>query len=383
MEQGPSHIRASSGAAIIRVGLTEAHGMAVEQSQYPPEGVEYVFLRPTRSSHPIIKSAIKGFMRSYASADCDLIEAVISPVITRQRWIYSCENFQVPAAFTIWGASLPRFVRVAAIRRLLLQPNCRTVVFWSRAGQETLRTYGGLESSDQLWQKTTVVYPAVRTVPAAKVRMDRSVRTLLFSGDFFRKGGVNVVDAFETLKPAYPDLTLLLCCDKNIDFNTPNAALRAEYLSKVQSITGIELLGRRPRSELLEQILPSTDVYLLPTYVETFGMAILEAMAYGIPVIATNHFAIPEMVINGETGILIDTAAFDCERLFRGYVVRTIPDGFRRYVTASLCRDLSRLIETPALVARLGVAALERARSVFSFDARNKRMLQIYRDAMQ
>ncbi|MFT4803964.1 MAG: glycosyltransferase involved in cell wall biosynthesis [Psychroserpens sp.] len=44
---------------------------------------------------------------------------------------------------------------------------------------------------------------------------------------------------------------------------------------------------------MLEQVLPETDVFVSPTYEEAFGFALLEASAYGIPVISTNHYAIP------------------------------------------------------------------------------------------
>ena len=47
-------------------------------------------------------------------------------------------------------------------------------------------------------------------------------------------------------------------------------------------------------------------------------MAILEAMAFGIPVIITNHFAIPALIQDGVGGALIETKRFKCEQLFGG-----------------------------------------------------------------
>jgi glycosyltransferase involved in cell wall biosynthesis len=47
------------------------------------------------------------------------------------------------------------------------------------------------------------------------------------------------------------------------------------------------------------------DIFILPSILEGFGIVLLEAMAVGIPVVATNVHGIKEVVINGESGILV------------------------------------------------------------------------------
>ena len=220
-------------------------------------------------------------------------------------------------------------------------------------------------------------------MPDDLVRFQDEQITLLFTGDFLRKGGVNVLDAFEQAQKSYPGIRLVLCCNKAIDFRTANAALRSECLEKIRTNSGITFMGRVPRERLLQEILPSTDIYLIPTYVETFGFAILEAMAFGLPVISTNHFAIPEMIEPGVSGFLIDTSDFDCDRLFKGYVVNEIPRDFREHVTEQLYDYMCRLIGSLELRKRLGLAALGVARTRFSVEARNKRLLEIYREALR
>jgi glycosyltransferase involved in cell wall biosynthesis len=238
-------------------------------------------------------------------------------------------------------------------------------------------------SDPQLLRKVEVVYPAIRKVEDEFIRFHDGSQgvSLLFSGDFFRKGGVNVIDAFERAQKLYPNLKLRLCCGESMDFNTPNLALREEYLRKIKANPGV-MFGRATREELVRQILPHTDVYLLPTYTETFGFAILEAMAFGIPTISTNFFAIPEMLEHNVSGLLIDTSRYDCERLFRGYTVKEIPPDFREHVTEQLFRFMCSLIESVELRKRIGLAALETARTKFSFEVRNRIMLKIYREAL-
>lgn len=55
----------------------------------------------------------------------------------------------------------------------------------------------------------------------------------------------------------------------------------------------------------LEEIVSSSDLFLLPSEAESFGMAALEAMACEVPVIATNAGGMPEVVDDGETGYLL------------------------------------------------------------------------------
>jgi N-acetyl-alpha-D-glucosaminyl L-malate synthase BshA len=61
-------------------------------------------------------------------------------------------------------------------------------------------------------------------------------------------------------------------------------------------------LGNVPN---LEEVVGASDVFLLPSESESFGMAALEAMASEVPVIGTRSGGLPEVVIDGETGFLL------------------------------------------------------------------------------
>jgi len=366
----------------IRVGFTEAHGMAKEVARNPPAGVEFSFIRPLPTSRfRMIRSPIKGYFGHYEAEDVDLIEAIMSPVRTKNRWVCSLATFAEACAFDIAGAPIPRSLRVAYITRLFSRPNFKKLMFWSQAASETVSTYAGIDRST-LNGKDAVVYPAVRRIDDDLVRYGDHDLRLFFSGDFFRKGGVNVVDAFERARKQYAGITLTVCCDERIDFNTPNQSLRAEYLDKLKTLPGIVNRGRLSREELLAKVYPETDILLMPSYVEAFGMAILEAMAFGIPVISTNHFAIPEIIEDGVSGLLIDTKGFACDRMFKGYTVRDLPRDFREYMTDAVYKQMCRLIDSLELRKSLGQAALGVARTKFSFERRNEIVSGIYRQAV-
>jgi glycosyltransferase involved in cell wall biosynthesis len=367
---------------MLSIGLTEAHGLAVELALAPPPGVTYSFIEPRAGGSRLITSPIEGFLGRYDGAGHDLLEAVLSPILTRSPWVFSLAALPQATAFGFCGLPLPRSLRIAGIKHLLLQDNFKKLIFRSQAGRKTLHTYGRIDDNRVL-ERVEVVYPAVRCVPDELVRFQNSDMTLLFTGDFFRKGGVNVLDAFERAQTAYPGIKLILCCDEAVDFRTGDGKLRSESLQRIRSNPGILFMGRVPRERLLREILPAIDVYLIPTYVETFGFSILEAMSYGLPVISTNHFAIPEMIEHGVSGLLVDTSQFACEQLFKGYVVNDLPQAFREHVTEQLHQYICMLIGSLDLRRKLGLAALQIARTKFSIEARNARLLEIYRSAVR
>jgi N-acetyl-alpha-D-glucosaminyl L-malate synthase BshA len=60
------------------------------------------------------------------------------------------------------------------------------------------------------------------------------------------------------------------------------------------------------KQEQMEEILAVADLFLLTSEYESFGLAALEAMAAGVPVVSTNAGGLPEIAIQGETGFLDD-----------------------------------------------------------------------------
>lgn len=87
----------------------------------------------------------------------------------------------------------------------------------------------------------------------------------------------------------------------------------AERLSRELGIAEhTRFLGKQ---SALPQILSAADIFLLPSQSESFGLAALEAMSCGVPVVATNMGGIPEVVSHGETGYIAELG--DIKRMAR------------------------------------------------------------------
>jgi glycosyltransferase involved in cell wall biosynthesis len=118
----------------------------------------------------------------------------------------------------------------------------------------------------------------------------------------------------------------------------------------------VRLLGER--SDVAE-LLRAAEIFVLSTRSEGLPLSVLEAMAAGLPVVASDVGGVPELVVDGETGLLV-------------------PPGDPGLLAAAI----ERLLEDPSLSRRLGEAG--RARIADHFDIARVRQahVDLYRDLL-
>jgi N-acetyl-alpha-D-glucosaminyl L-malate synthase BshA len=104
----------------------------------------------------------------------------------------------------------------------------------------------------------------------------------------------DVVRVFARIRKAMP-ATLLMIGDGP---DRSDAEREAEELSVTDDVL---FLGRLDR---VTSILQASDLFVLPSQTESFGLAALEAMACGVPVVATRAGGLPEIIDDGVNGIL-------------------------------------------------------------------------------
>jgi alpha-maltose-1-phosphate synthase len=117
---------------------------------------------------------------------------------------------------------------------------------------------------------------------------EREPIVLFIGRDYLRKGGDSLVEAFRLVKEAVPDARLQL-----VGTRDPPALPGIERLGWVHDRAEVADLYRRAR------------VFCLPSRFEPYGLALVEAMAHGLPCVGTNAGAMPEIVSDGETGLLV------------------------------------------------------------------------------
>lgn len=104
---------------------------------------------------------------------------------------------------------------------------------------------------------------------------------------------------------------------------------------ELQICKHIRFLGQQTS---LVELLSLTDIFLLPSQSESFGLSALEAMSCGVPVVATNIGGIPEVVIHGETGYVAELG--DISRMAK-YVVELIENPKKWNVFSKNARKLA------------------------------------------
>lgn len=107
----------------------------------------------------------------------------------------------------------------------------------------------------------------------------------------------DVVKIFEKIRKKIPAKLIMIG-------DGPERAEAEDLIKKFCNLqTDVRFLGKQ---EQVEEIFSITDLFLLPSEYESFGLAALEAMACKIPVVSSNAGGLPEININGETGYLCD-----------------------------------------------------------------------------
>jgi L-malate glycosyltransferase len=109
------------------------------------------------------------------------------------------------------------------------------------------------------------------------------------------KRTLDVVDVFAALRKEVPARLVLVG-------DGPDRPRALQHAADLGLRDEVLFLGKHAT---VEELLSCADLFLLPSSSESFGLAALEAMACGTPVVATTAGGIPEVVRDGETGFLL------------------------------------------------------------------------------
>ena len=172
-----------------------------------------------------------------------------------------------------------------------------------------------------------------------RIPKNRPVRILFVGGDFKRKGGYLLLDAWREYLRDRSELHLVTQSDIPPEPGT--------YVYR----------DLKPNSPELMQLFAEADIFALPTFADTFGIVLVEAGAAGLPVVSTAIAGIPDIVRQGETGLLCPLGD-----------------------VKGLAGALSDLIDNPEKRVAMG----NRAREIVSahFDAKKnvERLVQLFQD---
>lgn len=150
--------------------------------------------------------------------------------------------------------------------------------------------------------------------PAASQKHAGDPPVAFFVGrDFYRKGGDILLKAFSIARETYPTSKLLVMTRDRVPRDLPQE--------------GVYFLSAAWNRERLLNYFRRADLFVLPSRLETWGDVLIEAMAFSLPCIGVREAAMPEIIDDGKTGLLVDAEDIDglasaLKKLFGDFTLR-------------------------------------------------------------
>ena len=265
----------------------------------------------------LVPALLASFVRAVRHVDADLLHAHWLPA----GWV--AERSGKPYVVQVWGTDVELARRSPWLARRVLR-RARLVVAASNDLAERARALGARE---------------VRVIPSG-VELPERVGTEAEPAEVLYAGRLSAEKGVLELLEAAEELNLVVAGDGPLRDRIPFAR------------------GFVPHDEL-QQLYARAAVIACPSRREGFGVACLEAMAHGRPVVATRVGGLLDLVVDGETGIVVPPRD-----------------------PAALRSALERLLADPDLRRKLGSAGRDRARTHFSWERVTDATLAAYAEAV-
>jgi phosphatidylinositol alpha-1,6-mannosyltransferase len=223
-----------------------------------------------------------------------------------------------------------------------------------------------LVSSKQIWsvsKYTAVQLEQTNAVPASRIRLLRlgipDTQRAALNSNKKRKGGGSshvivtvsrledvgtkkgidhLIEALAEVSRSIPKTRLVIVGDG------PGRPMLERLAARCGVGPHVEFTGPLTDDQLA-RVYHGSDIFVLPSAQEGFGIAYLEAMASGLPIVAAKAAAVPEVVVDGKTGLLVDYGD-----------------------VSGLAQAIGALLQDPKLRRWMGHHGLEVVRSTFTMD---------------
>jgi glycosyltransferase involved in cell wall biosynthesis len=204
---------------------------------------------------------------------------------------------------------------------------------------------------------TIAILPNAVKVPFLQSARAPDVVTLLYAGQLRpEKGLLDLAEAMRQLSAHHKQALHLKMMGKGDTARSECVVREAFAAAELQNV---EFLGTLTGDEKWRQF-NSADIFVLPSHTEDMPVSILEAMAVGLPVIATAVGAIPEAIDHGVSGFLV-----------------------KPHDAVGLADAIRRLAEDQQLRVDMGAAGSKKQKELFSFERYVDHLEQLYVEVLE
>lgn len=267
------------------------------------------------------------------------------------------------------------------IKKQLESKNCKAILPWSEWSKRTLIKSINCKN----FKEKIEVIPY--TITPKKIHQTKhnginflfvGSKNLLNNRNIQFKNLKEVIIAFNEISNKYEDVYL-----------TIRSSVTTELKSLILKNPKIKLFELNLAENELHRVYLEADIFVLPSY-ETNGMALLEAMSFGLPVIAMRIYDIPELITHMKNGILIEPpknmkcytnteSPYDYSMRFYRDMSKN-SEGVVKQLKESFCF----LIENNNFMKKMGNQAKNTIENgVFSIKYRNERLKKVFENALK
>ena len=292
--------------ALFSLGITDLHIVTIEKhiAETSIENHEGLTVhRLPRSRWPMILDAIVGPSVRILNRYLRQLEPTV--VHYHETWGFSAPKCGFPAVFTVHGfdsLNLPTEKAPFWRTRSKLWDWSESIGLRKQKYIISIAPYVNHAISKKTNAKICDIWNSLNPL-AYSVRRKEKRGSLLFLGWLNpRKNPLVIVKAAAKLIKKHPDLKVRLCGEASVPhyFKELQDAISDFGLTKC-----VEMPGRLNQSAVRKE-LSTAALLVLPSFQENAPMVIAEAMAAGIPIVASNLCGIPDMVEDGKSGLLLN-----------------------------------------------------------------------------
>jgi glycosyltransferase involved in cell wall biosynthesis len=291
------------------------------------------------------------------------------PLTSRTPWVVTFES------------ALPRVHGRAKIlgqmlRERILSPKCLGIVAMSQwASNIFQRENHDWHRLPEAMAKLTLIYPTVqiRQTQPRTLKRNEVLEIAFVGNNFARKGGIVALRLAKKaaalgLKIRVHIVSSMLYA-KGEHTDHPDPERYAEDL-KSMNLENVSFHGSLPNQKV-QQILERCHFHLLATLHDTFGFSVLEGFSWGLPALATNVCALPEMVVAEQNGYVLQLpkderscwSGLDASK--SGDYWSVVSEAYESMSDQAL-EAVSRVLDDPESLERLSHGAIETLRNRFN-----------------
>jgi glycosyltransferase involved in cell wall biosynthesis len=210
-------------------------------------------------------------------------------------WIASW--FRKPIVFHLHGAAFKEFygTETSEFGRLFIRKTMRRATR-TIALSETWKQYL-IRELQLLPGSIEVVHNPIPHVVNGSVQPNPDAPVVLFMGRIgVRKGAYDLAEAASIVHSEMPQVRFRMCGDGEVE-------QLKKYVDRLGISNNVELPGWISDKNMYYG---GSDIYVLPSYAEGLPMSVIEAMAHGLPVVTTRVGGLPDIMVHGENGFLVE-----------------------------------------------------------------------------